>query len=246
MPRLPKLVLLSPDPHGLFSRVMHLGKSMPQVRLEAIMLFPEVHVGIFPEEYLSAERAATAVTAALRQIRHRLSKALISEDGTPLAPALVAALRRRRLTLSCAESCSGGKIADIVTSIPGSSEIFRAGIVSYGDESKRRLLGVTREVLERHGAVSRQVVRGMLAGALDATGASCAVATSGIAGPGGGTKETPVGLVYIGAAFLWRRSVRKVVFRGMERSQIKHLSAALALRLLLGMVMHSAGAGKRD
>lgn len=110
------------------------------------------------------------------------------------------ALRERGFTLSTAESCTGGGVAAAVTSVPGSSEIFKGGVVAYANEIKRDVLSVSEESLLAYGAVSEEVVRQMVAGVASLMHTECAIATSGVAGPGGGTPEKPVGTVW--TAFL--------------------------------------------
>lgn len=110
-------------------------------------------------------------------------------------------LKTKKLSLSTAESCTGGGIAALVTSVPGSSEYFKGGIVAYANEVKEELLGVRPETLVAYGAVSRETVAEMAKGAMNRMKTDCAVATSGIAGPGGGTPEKPVGTVWIAAAY---------------------------------------------
>lgn len=110
-------------------------------------------------------------------------------------------LKTKKLSLSTAESCTGGGIAALVTSVPGSSEYFKGGIVAYANEVKEELLGVRPETLAAYGAVSRETVVEMAKGAMNRLKTDCAVATSGIAGPGGGTPEQPVGTVWIAAAY---------------------------------------------
>lgn len=110
------------------------------------------------------------------------------------------ALRERGFTLSTAESCTGGGVAAAVTSVPGSSEIFKGGVVAYANEIKRDVLFVSEESLLTYGAVSEEVVRQMVAGVASLMHTECAIATSGVAGPGGGTPEKPVGTVW--TAFL--------------------------------------------
>ena len=110
-------------------------------------------------------------------------------------------LKSKNLSLSTAESCTGGGVAALVTSVPGSSEYFNGGIVAYSNEVKISLLHVSAETLERHGAVSQETLIEMVKGAMKALKTDCAVATSGIAGPGGGTSEKPVGTVWIAAAY---------------------------------------------
>ena len=110
-------------------------------------------------------------------------------------------LKSKNLSLSTAESCTGGGVAALVTSVPGSSEYFNGGIVAYSNEVKISLLHVSAETLERYGAVSQETVIEMVKGAMKALKTDCAVATSGIAGPGGGTPEKPVGTVWIAAGY---------------------------------------------
>ena len=110
-------------------------------------------------------------------------------------------LKAKNLSLSTAESCTGGGIAALITSVPGSSEYFNGGIVAYSNEIKKDLLHVSAETLVKYGAVSRETVIEMVKGAMKTLKTDCAVATSGIAGPGGGTPEKPVGTVWIAAAY---------------------------------------------
>ena len=110
-------------------------------------------------------------------------------------------LKAKKLSLSTAESCTGGGIAALITSVPGSSEYFNGSIVAYSNEIKMSLLHVSAETLEKYGAVSRETVTEMVKGAMKTLKTDCAVATSGIAGPGGGTPEKPVGTVWIAAAY---------------------------------------------
>lgn len=109
-------------------------------------------------------------------------------------------LKRRQMTLSTAESCTGGGVAALVTSVSGSSEYFKGGIVAYSNEVKMNLLGVSPRTLESRGAVSRETVIEMACGAMKALKTDCAVATSGIAGPGGGTPDKPVGTIWMAVA----------------------------------------------
>ncbi len=110
---------------------------------------------------------------------------------------MIARLRERGETLAVAESCTGGRLAAAFTSGAGASDYFLGGVVAYADEIKSGVLGVGAGILERHGAVSRETAAGMVLGALRLTGADHALATTGIAGPGGGTPEKPVGKVWV-------------------------------------------------
>lgn len=110
-------------------------------------------------------------------------------------------LRKMKMTLSTAESCTGGGIAAHITAIPGSSDYFKGAIVAYTNEVKHQILGVSIETLQRFGAVSSQTVMEMAQGAMNTLKTDCAIATSGIAGPGGGSEETPVGTIWIAVAY---------------------------------------------
>ena len=130
-----------------------------------------------------------------------LGEDIFSEEDTPLEFIIGELLKKRKLTVSTAESCTGGSIAERLTSIAGSSEYFKGSIVAYSNEVKKDLLYVSSETLEKYGAVSEETVIEMVKGAMKALKTDCAVATSGIAGPGGGTPEKPVGTVWIAAGY---------------------------------------------
>ncbi len=131
-----------------------------------------------------------------------------------------------------AESCTGGGVAAALTDVPGSSEWFERGYVTYSNAAKIQELGVEREALERHGAVSVEVVRQMAAGALQASGTDVVVAITGVAGPDGGTLEKPVGLVYLACGRRGRPlKVVRELFAG-DRAEVRGAAVAEALRLL--------------
>ncbi len=135
-------------------------------------------------------------------------------------------------TLAVAESCTGGMIGARITSVSGSSACFKGGVISYANELKEGLLGVSPDLLAAHGAVSEQVARAMAEGACRAANADFGVSVTGIAGPGGGTPEKPVGLVYIGLAGRGQTVVRRSVFDG-DRSTVRERAVNEALTLLL-------------
>lgn len=126
---------------------------------------------------------------------------LFTEEDMPLEMIVGELLKKKRLTVATAESCTGGSIAVRLTSIAGSSEYFKGSVVAYSNEVKMELLRVAPETLERHGAVSEETVVEMVKGAMDTLKTDCAIATSGIAGPGGGTPEKPVGTVWIAVGY---------------------------------------------
>lgn len=160
------------------------------------------------------------------------SRQLVSEDGGELEEAVVGFLKERGQTVSTAESCTGGLIANRITDVSGASEVFRQGFVTYSNEAKRDLLGVSWEDLLEHGAVSEPVARQMAEGALRAADADVAVAVTGIAGPTGGTDEKPVGTVFLGLA---QKGVEtKVVKQNHPRSRdaFKRIVSQSALDLV--------------
>ena len=126
---------------------------------------------------------------------------LLYQNNIASAKRLLSLCREKGVTLATAESCTGGMIGTTLTSIPGASDVFLGGIISYANSAKETLLGVPKETLASHGAVSKESAEAMAQGAQKALGATLAVSVTGIAGPGGGTAEKPVGTVYIGISF---------------------------------------------
>ncbi len=157
-------------------------------------------------------------------------------DGLPIELAVANVLKSGHLMMGTAESCTGGKIASMITSIAGSSEYFAGGVVSYCNEVKHNVLGVSEADLSAFGAVSQPVVEQMARGAMRVLGCDCAVATSGIAGPGGGTPSKPVGTVWIAAAY--KEKILSECFHFGENPRLENirLSAEAALRMLLGLI----------
>ena len=147
-----------------------------------------------------------------------------------LAEELGKLLLEKGLTLSTAESCTGGGIASVITSISGSSEYFKGGIVAYANEVKTALLGVSETTLEKHGAVSEETVQEMVKGAMKSMKTSCAIATSGIAGPGGGTPTKPVGTIWIAVACYDKIVTKKLQGdNGREKNTKNSIEKALSL-----------------
>lgn len=144
--------------------------------------------------------AAQLMAAADADLRGRLGDLLWGCDGETLADVTVRALQASGATVACAESCSGGRIAAALTSVPGASAVFGAGWVTYANASKVRDLGVLAATLEQHGAVSGEVAVAMARGARERAGATWGISATGVAGPDGGTAEKPVGLIWIGVA----------------------------------------------
>lgn len=149
------------------------------------------------------------------------------------AAALLDDLRRRHMRLATAESCTGGLVAGVLTEIAGSSDVFERGFVTYSNEAKVELLGVSPEMLDSHGAVSEAVAREMAAGALRHSRADIAVAITGIAGPGGGSPAKPVGLVHLAAARRDGKATHEAYrFGDVGRSEVRQLAVSAALTLV--------------
>jgi PncC family amidohydrolase len=144
-------------------------------------------------------------------------------------------LTARKQTLAVAESCTGGYIAHLLTNVPGASEVFSAGLVTYSNRAKEKFLGVSSETLTRDGAVSESVAREMAEGARKACGTDYAVSVTGIAGPGGGTAEKPVGTVFIGATSA-RQTIVMRQFNPGERLAFKEATARQALEQLRALI----------
>ena len=149
-------------------------------------------------------------------------------------------LRSKGLLMGTAESCTGGRIANMVTLVAGSSDYFVGGVVSYSNEVKHNVLGVSEDSLRLHGAVSREVVEQMAQGAIRTLGCDCSVATSGVAGPGGGSPEKPVGTVWIAAA-LKEQVVSHCYHFGTVRAENIQSAADTALTMLLELLQKSDG-----
>ena len=158
----------------------------------------------------------------------------------PVEFRLAGVLRSRGLTLATAESCTGGLVAHRITSVPGSSDYFLGGVVSYSNELKESLLGVPASILQGRGAVSRECALAMAAGVRERTGASVGLATTGIAGPAGGTARKPVGLVYVACATPWGSVAAEFHFPGDRGSNIR-ASAEAALNLVLEQLERRPG-----
>jgi nicotinamide-nucleotide amidase len=159
---------------------------------------------------------------------------LIAEPLDDLAQRVLNTARGRRLTITAAESCTGGLVAASLCAISGASDVFERGFVTYTNLAKMQMIGVPAETLEAHGAVSEATARAMAKGALAASPCDLAVAITGIAGPGGGSEAKPVGTVHIAVAMRGGAVLhRHEAFGDLARVEIQRASAASALTLLL-------------
>ena len=162
------------------------------------------------------------------------------KNNNSLSEQLGGLLRSKGLLMGTAESCTGGRIANMVTLVAGSSDYFVGGVVSYSNEVKHNVLGVSEDSLRLHGAVSREVVEQMAQGAIRTLGCDCSVATSGVAGPDGGSPEKPVGTVWIAAA-LKEQVVSHCYHFGTVRAENIQSAADTALTMLLELLQKSDG-----
>jgi len=187
------------------------------------------------------EPPAAAVAMALEAvIRERHAEVLYSDDGTGIDEQVAALLVERRLTVAVAESCTGGLVLARLTDRPGSSAYVRGGIVAYADEVKQRLAGVAPELIEAHGAVSEEVAVALAIGACERVGADIGIGVTGVAGPGGGTPEKPVGLVWIAVTGSdGERIVRRTDMRG-TRADVRERTVVTAMHLLRRLLLDLA------
>jgi nicotinamide-nucleotide amidase len=177
------------------------------------------------------DEAAALLAEVAAPIEQLLGDRLYSRNGDPLEVVVGNLLRDRRATVSVAESCTGGMLGERLTSVPGSSDYFVGGFIAYANAMKVELLGVPPEVLEQHGAVSRETAEAMAAGARRRTGSAYALSITGVAGPDGGSDSKPVGTVYIAIADDAGIHTGHRCFLG-DRQRIRTFTVQMALDLL--------------
>lgn len=183
----------------------------------------------------NAKQLEIQMETAARHLRELLGSDIYAEEDLPLAVLVGNRLKEKGLWLAAAESCTGGTIAQMITAVAGSSAYFKGGVVSYANNVKQQVLGVDKEVLDTLGAVSEPVVRQMAAGVARICEADCAVATSGIAGPDGGTPDKPVGTVWIAAKYGDKMESRLYSFGKLREYNINK-AANTALLMLLELI----------
>jgi nicotinamide-nucleotide amidase len=188
----------------------------------------ELHLTAQARDEIEAAKLLDELAGGLDEV---LDEYVFSRRNETLEEVVGELLKRRGYTLATAESCTGGLLAGRITEVPGSSEYFLEGVVSYSNEAKNDLLGVPKELIEEHGAVSEQVAEAMAAGIRKRAGSTFGIGVTGIAGPGGGSEEKPVGLVYIALADDSQSTARKFIFPG-DRQFIRTLSVNAALDMI--------------
>jgi nicotinamide-nucleotide amidase len=222
-------------------RVANMGESIIEKKIgDLVLAIPGVELGYCArpgEVDVRVIGSAAAVARAEEIIREKLSNAIFSTGGETLAAVLVHLLSERGQTLALAESCTGGFLADQITNVPGASKVFVAGCVTYSNEEKIRTLGVSRESIEKFGAVSERVATEMAEGLRTRTGATYAIATTGIAGPAGGSEAKPVGTVFVGLSSGNQPTQCEKFFFPSDRETFKQLVAQRAFDLLRRKLM---------
>jgi len=217
-------------------RVAGMGESLVEEAVGAQLLeLPGIELGYCArpgEMDLRLIGDATVLDQAERIVREKLGTAIFSGEGGALEEAVVKLLTERKATVAVAESCTGGYLAHRITNVPGASAVFLSGWVTYSNQAKAQMLGVDPVLIEKNGAVSKQVVQAMAEGARATAQSDFALATTGIAGPSGGSEEKPVGTVFIALAAKDRPvSVQKRFFPD-DRPTFKELTTQAALEML--------------
>ena len=187
------------------------------------------------------EEAEELTKPLMDEICNALKDYVYGIDANSLEEVVVSLLKEKKLTIATAESCTGGYISKRLTDIPGVSEVFLGGLVTYSNESKINLLGVNAETIEKHGAVSRETAYEMASKVAEKMGADIGVGITGIAGPGGGSEEKPVGLVYVGVCFKGETEVFELPRRkNSTRERIRLSAASSALDLVRRQVLKNS------
>ncbi len=184
--------------------------------------------------------AAAALDSAVQQLQGALGPSVYSVDGRTLEAVVGHLLRESGWTIALAESCTGGLLTSRLTDVPGSSDYVERGLVSYSNRAKVELLGVSNSLMAEHGAVSEQVAHAMAEGIRSRAGTNVGIGVTGVAGPGGGTPEKPVGTVAIAIVAGDGARVRTFQFIG-DREQVKYQSAQAALNMLRLMMPQASG-----
>lgn len=234
------------QPEGIYShmvKVCGIGESRAETMVADLMdaqtnptLAPyaktgEVHFRVTARA-CSEEAAEQLMEPMIEEMKKRFGDAVYTtEENVTLEESVIRLLEEKKMTVTTAESCTGGKLSGRLLNVAGASGVYNEGYITYANASKEKILGVKHETLETYGAVSEQTAAEMALGAAKAAGADAALSVTGIAGPGGGTAEKPVGLVYIGCAVNGEVTVREYRFTG-NREKNRDYAVARAITLL--------------
>jgi len=217
-------------------RIAGMGESLVEEAVGARLLeLPGLELGYCArpgEMDLRLVGPAGILDEAEQIVREKLGSAIFSADGSDLEVTVVKLLSERKQTLAVAESCTGGYLAHRITNVPGASAVLLAGYVTYSNEAKTAMLGIDPRLISEHGAVSKKVAQAMAEGARANAKADFALATTGIAGPAGGTEEKPVGTVFIALAAQDRATKIGKRFFPDDRPTFKELTTQAALEML--------------
>ena len=224
------------DLHARTFRMTGTGESYVEKKVgEKLLAIPGLELGYcarMGEVDLRVIGSQVAVTAAEEIIRAALQQNIIGDGSRELEEVVIELLREKNATLAVAESCTGGLLADRLTNVPGSSAVFLEGNVTYSNQAKTKTLGVPAELFASVGAVSKEVARAMAEGVLERSGATYSLSTTGVAGPGGGTHEKPVGTVYLGLANRDYDTHVEKQFFPTDRRSFKRICTQHALEML--------------
>lgn len=199
----------------------------------------EVHLRVTAKAENEKE-ARKLVKPVVKELKSRFGNSIYTTDtDVTLEKSIIDLLSANHLTVSTAESCTGGLVSARLINVPGASEVFKAGYISYSNKTKRKLIGVKRSSLEKYGAVSSVVAKEMAKGAALLSKADVTVSVTGIAGPDGGTAEKPVGLVYIACQVCGENVVKEYHFKG-DRNKIREASVSAALGLMRECILQYA------
>jgi nicotinamide-nucleotide amidase len=224
------------DLHARIFRTTGLGESYIEKMVgDQLLAIPGLELGYcarMGEVDIRIIGSRSAVNAAEEIIQGELAPYIIATEEKELEDVIVHLLTAGRATLATAESCTGGLLANRVTNVPGSSAVFVEGNVTYSNDAKTRTLGVSAELISTAGAVSEEVARAMAEGALQRSGATFALSTTGIAGPDGGTAQKPVGTVFVGLASRSDATQVEKLFFPTDRRSFKRMCTQHALDML--------------
>lgn len=200
----------------------------------------EVHLRVTAKA-ADEKEAKKLIKPMVKELRNRFGTNIYStEENETLEESIITLLKEKELTLTTAESCTGGMLAARLTNVPGVSEVFKQGLVTYSNRAKRKLLDVKKNTLKDCGAVSEKTAKEMAKNGAFITGSDACVSVTGTAGPTGGTEEKPVGLVYIGCCYNNKTVVKEFHFKG-ERQKIREQATANALILLRECILADKG-----
>jgi nicotinamide-nucleotide amidase len=208
------------------SRVAPIYRAYPAI--QTTILATTGHIALRLYKWVGLGEEAADIEELAQRIHEILGQAVFSDSGETLEKVVGDMLRRSELTLTLAESCTSGMIGMRMTRVPGSSDYFLGGVLCYSNEVKMRLCGVPEEVLRKHGAVSAEVAEALARGVRQSFGGSIGMSVTGIAGPGGGSAEKPVGLVYVGLADEKRTEHARRIIPG-DRETVRERAAYFAL-----------------